>query len=242
VGFHPINRLHAKDVLKSPSYLFMLILLLTVPLYSLMQILKTNVGPISFIPVYVYLMFNVSMFLFLNMITINMIVISEKTSGRCEYYLANKVDIRYLSDLYSRSSFILSIVPIFIFNLIMLGYSLISRESVMLDMFVKSHFVWFILSFLFFTYTATCSLTFLSMLSKSPERIRTYLSVSSFLFTFAAMLPGTFIKRLGLTPGSGSIVLVTAFTLFTLGLGCATAYYFLKRKLNNESVILSYRQ
>lgn len=81
MGIHPINKLNFRDILKSPSYLVMLNIMLIVPLNSMLQILKTNTGLMEFIVVYVFLMLNVSIYFFLNMLTISLIVISEKARG-----------------------------------------------------------------------------------------------------------------------------------------------------------------
>ncbi|GJM75809.1 hypothetical protein HMSSN036_80250 [Paenibacillus macerans] len=242
MGIHPINKLNFRDILKSPSYLVMLNIMLIVPLNSMLQILKTNTGLMEFIVVYVFLMLNVSIYFFLNMLTISLIVISEKSSGRCEYYLANQVDVRRLTGIYSRSSYSLNIGPILLLDILMAGYAIARHETVLLHLFQDVSFVWFAATYLLFTYLATSTLTLISMLSKSPERIRTYLSVSSFLFIFAATLPAALIKKLGFIPNGDTIVWFTGSTLLVLAMICASVRMYLSNKLNNEIVILSYKQ
>ncbi|MGZ7444100.1 hypothetical protein [Paenibacillus sp. TH7-28] len=242
IGIHPINKLNIRDVLKSPSYWAMLIIMLVVPFNSMLQILKTNSGPLEFIVIYIFLILNVSIYFFLNMLTISLIVISEKSSGRCEYYLANQVDVRRLTGIYSRSSYSLNIFPILLFDTLIIGYAIASNETVLLHLFQGVSFVWFAATYLLFTYLVTSTLTFISMLSKSPERIRTYLSVSSVLFIFAATLPAALIKKLGFIPSGETIVWFTGSTLLVLAMICASVRMFLSNKLNNEIVILSYKQ
>lgn len=241
-GIHPIHKLNVRDVLKSPSYLSMLLILLIVPFHSMLQILRTNTGPLEFIAIYVYLILNISIYFFLHMLTISLIVISEKSSGRCEYYLANQVDVRRLTAIYSRSAYVLTIVPTLLFHVLIFGYAVISGETVLLRLFQSLSFGWFAAAYLLFTYLVTSTLTFISMLSKSPERIRTYLSVSSFLFIFAATLPAMLIKRLGFAPNGDLIVWFTGGTLLVLAAICAALRIRLGKKLCSEIVILSYKQ
>ncbi|MDU5949201.1 MAG: hypothetical protein E6Z15_19340 [Paenibacillus macerans] len=176
------------------------------------------------------------------MLTISLIVISEKSSGRCEYYLANQVDVRRLTGIYSRSSYSLNIGPILLLDILMAGFAMASNETVLLHLFQDVSFVWFAATYLLFTYLATSTLTLISMLSKSPERIRTYLSASSFLFIFAATLPATFIKKFGFIINGGTIIWFAGSTLLVLALICASVRIFLTKKLSNEIVILSYKQ
>ncbi|MEK5238620.1 hypothetical protein NST99_23285 [Paenibacillus sp. FSL L8-0470] len=239
---HPVNKLNIKDVLRTPSYVAMLLIMIILPFNSLLQILRTNTGPMAFIPVYIYLVLNLSIYLFLNMIALSLIVISEKTSGRCEYYLANKVDIRQLTSLYSRSAFVLSIAPILLFNALVFAYALVSREALLLHLFQNVAFVMFAAAYLLFTYAATGTLTLFSMLSKSPERVRTFLSVSAVLFVFAASLPGTFLRKLGITPDGNAILWITGCMLLLLAALCTAVRSSLNGKLSNESIILSYKQ
>lgn len=241
-GVHSINKLNVRDVLKSPSYLSMLLILLIVPFYSMLQILRTNTGPLEFIAIHVYLILNISIYFLLHMLTIGLIVISEKSSGRCEYYLANQVNVRQLTAIYSRSAYGLTIIPVLLFHILIFGYAVMSGETVLLSLFRSISFAWFAAAYLLFTYFVTSTLTLISMLSKSPERIRTYLSVSSFLFIFAATLPASLIKRLGLAPNSDSVVWFTGGTLFVLAAICVAFRIRLAKKLCNEIVILSYKQ
>ncbi|WP_189029576.1 hypothetical protein [Paenibacillus albidus] len=242
IGIHPIVKLNSRDVLKSSSYLAMVIMMLIIPLNSVIQILKTNTGPLDYLAVYILLILNISIFFFLNMLTISLIVISEKTTGRCEYYLANKLEIHKLVKIYGWSSYLLCIGPILIFDIMIFGYALFTNQKVLIELYLSVSFGCFAVSFILFSYFVTSTLTLLSMLSKSPERIRTYLSVSSVLFIFAATFPGTFIKKLGFTPDRNSIAWIIGLTLLVLAFVCALIRYVLKKKLKNEVVVLSFKQ
>lgn len=241
-NIHSISKLNIINVLKSPSYLFMLIITGVLPCNSMVQLADKSSQSYVFIPVYVFIALNISVFLLLNMITISMIVITEKSSGRCEYYLANQMNVHFLTRKMSSSSYFLSVTPILMFNLIMIGYAFTTHNSVLTELVLNVRFALFFVTFLMFTYTATYTLTYLSMLSKSPERIRTYLSVISFLFAFISVFPGMMMKKIGMNPSADSILLITASTLLVLALICALTYSYLKRRLTSEAVILSYKQ
>ncbi|CQR56578.1 hypothetical protein PRIO_4176 [Paenibacillus riograndensis SBR5] len=242
MGINPIIKLNSRDVLRSSSYLVMVAMMLIIPLNSVIQILKTNTGPLGYLAVYVLLILNISIYFFLNMLTISMIVISEKTTGRCEYYLANKLEVHKLVKIYGWSSYLLCIGPILIFNIMIFIYALFTNQRVLIDLYLSLSFVFFALAFILFSYFVTSTLTLLSMLSKSPEKIRTYLSVSSVLFIFAATLPGTFLKKLGFTPDRNSLVWIIGSTLLVLAFVCVLIRYALKKKLKNEVVVLSFKQ
>lgn len=242
IGIHPINKLNFRDVIKSISYISMVIIMLIIPFNSVMQIAKTRIGPTEYFVVYVLMILNVSIFFFLNMLTISLIVISEKTTGRCEYYLANKLNIQKLTEIYGLSSHLLCLGPILVFNIMILAYGLITNQRVLIELYLNAAFGCFAIAFLLFTYFVTSTMTLVSMLSKSPERIRTYLSVSSVLFVFAATLPGTFINKTGLTPDRNSIVWIFGSTLLLLAIMCALIRNILKKRLNNEMVVLSFKQ
>lgn len=42
---HPVNKLNIKDVLRTPSYVAMLLIMIILPFNSLLQILRTNNKP-----------------------------------------------------------------------------------------------------------------------------------------------------------------------------------------------------
>ncbi|KWX75904.1 hypothetical protein AMQ84_16250 [Paenibacillus riograndensis] len=144
--------------------------------------------------------------------------------------------------IYGWSSYLLCIGPILIFNIMIFVYALFINQRVLIDLYLSLSFVFFALAFILFSYFVTSTLTLLSMLSKSPEKIRTYLSVSSVLFIFAATLPGTFLNKLGFTPDRNSLVWIIGSTLLVLAFVCVLIRYALKKKLKNEVVVLSFKQ
>ncbi|WP_150267439.1 hypothetical protein [Paenibacillus tepidiphilus] len=242
MGIHSIHKLNCRDVLRNPSYLSLVAITLLVPLNSIIQIAHNNTGSAGYVAVYIVLILNLAVFFFLNMLTVSLIVIAEKTSGRCEYYLANKLELARLTRTFSTSAYLLCMGPVLVFNLLAIGYAICANQKVLLELYLSIPFLWFAAAFIIFTYAATNMLTELSMLSKSPERIRTYLSVSAVVFTFTATLPGAFSRKLGFTPGGSSIVWIIGATLLVLAWVCALLRYSWKSKLTNEVVVLSYKQ
>ncbi|AIQ47964.1 hypothetical protein R70723_20180 [Paenibacillus sp. FSL R7-0273] len=242
MNLHPVNRLNLKDVMRSPSYLSMAIIVLLVPLQSVIQISYGKSDSAGFTVAYTLLTLNLSVYFLLNMLTVGLIVISEKSTGRCEYYLANKLDVHRLTSIYSLSSHLLCIGPIVFLNILIMGYASIMKQEILQEVYFSTAFVYFAITFLLFTRSVTSVMTLVSMLSTTPERIRTALSVGSVLFVFGATLTGTLINKLGWVPGHSSITWTIGSSLLLLTILCAVVQHMLKKRLSNETVILALRQ
>ncbi|MNC03886.1 hypothetical protein D3C75_513120 [compost metagenome] len=241
MNLHPVNRLNLKDVMRSPSYLSMAVIVLLVPLQSVIQISYGRSDSAGYPLAYTLLILNISVYFLLNMLTVGLIVISEKSTGRCEYYLANKLEVHRLTSIYSLSSHLLCIGPIVILNILIMGYALIMKRENLQELYFSTAFVYFAITFLLFTRCVTSVMTLVSMLSTTPERIRAILSVGSVLFMFAATLTGTLINKLGFIPGRSAVIWTIGSSLLLLTILCALVQHVLKKRLSNEAVILSFR-
>ena len=187
-------------------------------------------------------MLNVAIFAFLVLVTIATIVISEKTSGRCEYYLANRVNIWTLVKAYCLSAFLLCFIPVVLFNFLILVFSYFKNIAVIVELIVSFRFALFFLVFILFCLCITMFLTVLTMISTKPEKIRFYLSLSSFSITYATILPMKLLIEKGFTFDSISIIYFLSITLFSIGCIFAVFLYFISKKLSTEIVVLSYKQ
>lgn len=222
----------------------MLVMTCIVPINSILQIAKVYSisSEMSFLIIFAYLVLNVATFGFLVMVTVAVIVISEKTSGRCEYYLANRANIWTLVKSYCLSTFLLCFMPVVLSNILIFIVVYVKKIEVLVELFISFRFMVFFMILILFCLCITMFLTVLTMVSKKPEKIRFYLSLSAFAITYATVLPMKFFVERGFTSDSISILDFFSIILLIISLIFGIFLYFMSKKMTPEVVVLSYKQ
>lgn len=108
-----IGKIIIKMNIKQASYLFQSIFLIGIGIYLLLTQQKDMVGAVGMEGVLGYIVTVISV-LYFNLIASNLVMtvtMTEKTSKRMEYYLANGIRIQDLFKGYSIGCFVLSILP-----------------------------------------------------------------------------------------------------------------------------------
>lgn len=162
-----IFQLNIKDAIKSKQYLASIFIVIAIVSNAIINIINNyNENNIS-ICLYYYFLLSTCTFLLIVPIVLSIIVLAEKTSGRCEYYLANNVSINEIVNSYTKSTIVLSLIPIYLYYIIMTIYYLINNSNVIFKTILGGGSLLFNISLLIFSTMLTKFLVVLSMVSKN---------------------------------------------------------------------------
>lgn len=235
-------------MLKNPSYFLIVIIFFLISMNSLLTISKSNLENevslkiLDFTLQSVFFILIISYFLFLLMVCISSIVVSDKLSGRCELLLANQVNISSLVKNYRTIIFTLCILPIMFFIVILFTIGYFIELSSFTIMMQNIETIIFIFTLILFIFTSIEMLIYLCLIIKKVEVIRTILSLSAMFFIFGFSALGKILIEQGLIWDTQSLTLMVSIILFLLSGISLFVIFCIKRNHTNESVILSFRQ
>lgn len=191
--------------------------------------------------VYIHSSLNVFIFILMLGIAISLTAISEKMSGRCEFYLANNVSIEELISNYTNSTFVLSVLPVIIFNGVVISFMVISGSD-QLRLIVNRQMITYMVGLIIFYYTCSNLMIQLVMLIKTPSKLRTVLTLGSIITINALMLPMNYIFKSGIIPSAEATLNIYIATITMINIIIIVANILIKKRVNVENVILSYKQ
>jgi len=241
-------KIYINDMIKNPSYFLIIIFYLFVSVRSLLEVKKSLVEsgmsqePFSFTFQYLFFVLLIGFFLFLIMICISAIVVSDKLSGRCEMLLANKVNIELLVKNYRTAVFFLCIIPIIILTAAFVGVSFSNKLYAITDMIKNVENIVFILAFLLFAFSLIEMIVYICLIVKKVEIIKSILSYSAIAFLFIVMVPVNQLRDRGWILDAKSLALVISAVIFVLSGVFLLVTFLIKRKYSNEQITLSFRQ
>lgn len=163
--------LNLKDNIKYPTYLMMSLLFSTLSAFLMIQQGKSFVSNenTAFIFHYMYFAFNLSSYAMVMTVAITNLAITEKSTGRLEFYLANMVDLNTLHRSYTIATSILSIAAVAVFNVLLIAYGFIAGELALIQNLYNVHTFLCFITYLAFCISISYLLNFIVFLSKSPK-------------------------------------------------------------------------
>ncbi len=241
-------KLYVKDMIKNPSYLFIVIGYLCITINSIFKvkssILESDMPEevVEFTFQYLFFTLIIGYFLFLVMTGISSIVVSDKLSGRCEMLLANKVSIELLMRNYTITIFFLCVLPIFIYAVVLLGIYSFSELNEIMDKAWNVGNLFFVLGFFIFSLSLIKMIIYICLILKRVEIIRSILSFSSIGFLFIVMAPVNFLCNQGWILTGYALALAISAILIVLSVIFLLVILVMKKNYSNERVVLSFRQ
>lgn len=236
---------YIRDMIRDPSYLFIVIFYLGISINSLFEIKKSALESsmakelLIFTLQYLFFTLIIGYLLFLVMVCISSIVVPDKLSGRCEMLLANKVSIELLIKNYKKTIFFLCILPITIFTMAFLGIYFFNGLH---EIILNAWNLVFLLVFLLFSLSLIEMIIYICLIVKRVEVIRTILSFSSIGFMFIVMAPVNLMRNKGWILDKNHLILAISFILFVLSVVFLLVTLAIKRNYSNEHITLSFRQ
>lgn len=233
-----ILKSHLKESLLDKN--FRIVIMASVAL-SVMACLQVLIGEQNELMVYcLFLALNFSLIPLMLSLIIDTTILGEKLSGRLEYYIANGVNLKELIKVYTISSVILVIIPIVLYNIgVMMIF--INMQSNMVFVLFNSNLTIFFIVFLLFIYIFNKLAVLVTLYLKDPRKIKTYTLFTSMIFiNFLAIPCGYLINSRYLT-SIFDVTIVFCFIILLLTIICFVANTIISKKLNVETIVLSYK-
>lgn len=239
-----IFRFSFKDGITSRQYLASILIIIAISVNATINIFKVYSNDITTdsLPLFYHFMLSVFCFALIAPISLGISVLPEKLSGRCEYYLANNVSLTDLVDVYSKIIAISSLIPIFIYHIIVNVYFLFSDIRFIFTITLSWKMILFLIGLIIFSWYVSSYLVVLSMVSKKPDNIRTVLTIFSIVSINAVVLPMNYLTEEGVVFNENNITFYYLVILIAISIICKILTSILNKKLNNETVILSYKE
>lgn len=235
--------LNLKDSMKYPTYLMMVLLFSALGAFMMIQqgnVFVKNEGTVFGFH-YMYVAFNLSIYAMVMTVVITNLCITEKSTGRLEFYLANMVDLNTIHRSYTIVTFILSMTAVVIFNMLLIAYGLISGEIGFIQRLYNIHTFLCFMTYLAFCLSISYLLNLIVLLSRKPQTVRSIIFIVSFIVLYGMLLPVQSIAKIGELSSFGIMrIFIAAFAVFAVGVVCIA--FGLKRFLSKETIILSLKQ
>ena len=230
--------------IKEKSYLMQITL--TIIIYSIvfLQVLpsmqtNSNIKNMTFVMQYLFFILDLSLFTTMLSIVITNICIREKVCNRIELYLANGVPIKKIFYAYSISTFILSVIGIFLFNCITSTFFIITNNLVAINSLLNFKMILFVSSILLFCFSISLILNAIVLLIKDMSVIRNITFLSSFFLIFGGSY---LLKPLIMLKLNIDFITLVTLIIFVFSAIILSISFSLGHKLNNENIILSLKQ
>lgn len=233
-----ITKLSLKDILQSRVYLMQSLLIIFVFSFIIISMLKNNMdsntNALFFISQYMLVLSNISMYFMIFSTCVNTLSIVEKCN-RLEYYLANGVNLKKILNAYSICTFLAPVPVIIVFNMIIFLYYLLFYNTEIYSV----NFLIVSLGTLLFFYSISFFINSITMLVKKTNIIYTFIFILSFIFLFGGSFstPEILKWQTGLP-----LYALLSFILFILSLAFFVFGFIVRRKLDNEKIILSIKE
>lgn len=234
-----IFKFSMKEGIKSKQYLAATLIVVIISLNGLINSVNTSTISLN---LFYYFMFSVFICVLMIPISLSIIVLNEKTSGRCEYYLANNVKLSDLIGAYSKTVMILSFIPVIIYHIITNIYSGVVNKLYIINVTLNFRTILFIFVLAIFTFIISRYLTILIMISKKPDTIKTFLMVFNILGIYAVVFPINYLVEKGVKFNLNNVMIYYIVIILLLSIICTILTSLSKNKLNNETIILSYKE
>lgn len=222
--------------LKSPFYIF--ISLFMAITYSVVFIRFIDDFPSNFLALasqYLLFIMQFSTFLMIFLTCVINSFISEKTSNRLEFYMANKVNIKTIYDCYTKAAFLLGFAGVIILDVIITVLMFFNRPSLPFIIF-DMKFIFLFCSIVVICWSITKLIMFLVLTIKTPSVIRSILNIALIAFMYIGYSSGQLIIKLRLPIDfivllSSILLLISMVILFLI--------YVFRNKITSERIILS---
>ena len=232
-----------KDLFKDKQYLLFAIISVLGSFILINNIsskyIDTNV---SFIILFIYFLFNVITVLMPVIASLIILPISERVSGRIEFYISNNVTIKNLIILYSLVSFIASFIPNFLFNILYILFCLIKKNSIILKTVFNIKYLILGTLFLIIVFFVCYILTMLILVVNRIDMLRVILTFSNVAIIYISAIPIKIIAKSGYMIEQDNILLFSIIFLIIVLIILIVISAIIKKKVNNENVILSFKQ
>ena len=232
-----------KDLFKDKQYLLFAIISVLGSFILINNIsskyIDTNV---SFIILFIYFLFNVITVLMPVIASLIILPISERVSGRIEFYISNNVTIKNLIILYSLVSFIASFIPNFLFNILYILFCIIKNNSIILKTVFNIKYLILGILFLIIVFLVCYILTMLILVVNRIDMLRVILTFSNVAIIYISAIPIKIIAKSGYMIEQDNILLFSIIFLIIVLSILIIISAIIKKKVNNENVILSFKQ
>ena len=237
-----IIRALIKDLFKDKQYLLFAIISVLGSFILINNIsskyIDTNV---PFIILFIYFLFNVITVLMPVIASLIILPISERVSGRIEFYISNNITIKNLIILYSLVSFIASFIPNFLFNILYL-FCIIKKNSIILKTVFNIKYLILGILFLMIVFLVCYILTMLIFVVNRIDMLRVILTFSNVAIIYISAIPIKIIAKSGYMIEQDNILLFSIIFLIIVLSILIIISAIIKKKVNNENVILSFKQ
>lgn len=232
-----------KDLFKDKQYLLFAIISVLGSFILINNIsskyIDTNV---SFIILFIYFLFNVITVLMPVIASLIILPISERVSGRIEFYISNNVTIKNLIILYSLVSFLASFIPNFLFNILYILFCIIKKNSIILKTVFNIKYLILGTLFLIIVFFVCYILTMLILVVNRIDMLRVILTFSNVAIIYISAIPIKIIAKSGYMIEQDNILLFSIIFLIIVLIILIVISAIIKKKVNNENVILSFKQ
>nr|HPJ90262.1 hypothetical protein [Thermotogota bacterium] len=237
-----ITRVYIKNIFKDFSFLIGLIILFVISGYTFYKFDGTVDSGMVFIIQAIFLILITYAFLQLNVISIDLTVISDKASGRCELMLANKMGIDEMVKMYIRINFIVCLIPIILLNIELFAISVIFNLAALKLILLNPYLILFYGLFIVFMYNASKLFISLCLKTKKLGLFRRLFSFGAFLFLPVFILIFNLMKNTGFILTQDSLYIIFILFLLILNLILFLVNLITRRSLSKEQIILSFKQ
>ena len=238
-----IIRALIKDLFKDKQYLLFAIISVLGSFILINNISSKYIDTtVPFIILFIYFLFNVITVLMPVIASLIILPISERVSGRIEFYISNNITIKNLIILYSLVSFIASFIPNFLFNILYILFCIIKKNSIILKTVFNIKYLILGILFLMIVFLVCYILTMLIFVVNRIDMLRVILTFSNVAIIYISAIPIKIIAKSGYMIEQDNILLFSIIFLIIVLSILIIISAIIKKKVNNENVILSFKQ
>lgn len=238
----PIVKLNILDNISSVSYIFAASVFVLIGCFMIINqsVNLNNWIETPFVLSYTFYIFQFTTFMMVISTVLGGIGISEKASGRLEFYLANSVSVRRVLSAYTISTVLLSLLPILLLNLIVLAFSLITNNMIIITILYNELSVLAFSGLIILSVAVSLLMNIIVLVINKPQIVRVIIMMLSMTLIYAAQFPVSMVMQaIALTCNTISVTFSLCFVL--LAVICIFVSELLKGKLSKEAIVLSIR-
>jgi len=237
-----ITKVYMKNIFKDFSFLIGLTILFVISGYTFFRFGNSIEPGIVFVVQTCFLIIMIYAFLQLNVISIDLTVISDKASGRCELMLANKMQLDVMIKMYNQINFLICLLPIIFLNIELFFLSIFFDIVPLKLILFNPYLILFYCLFILFMYNVSKFFIVLCLITKKLGLFRRTFSFGVFLFLPAFILIFNLMRNLGIVLTQNSLYIIFIVSLFVLNIILIFINFTTQKSLTKEKIILSFKQ
>ena len=237
-----ITKVYMKNIFKDFSFLIGLAILFIISGYTFFRFGNPIEPGIIFVVQTSFLIIMIYAFLQLNVISIDLTVISDKASGRCELMLANKMQLDVMIKMYNQINFLICLLPIIFLNIELFFLSIFFDIVPLKLILFNPYLILFYCLFILFMYNVSIFFIILCLKTKKLGLFRRIFSFGAFLFLPIFILIFNLMRNFGITLTQNSLYIIFSVSLLVVNIVLFFVNSANRKSLTKEKIILSFKQ